>query len=250
MLCIVDSSLSEKWRQCIVASCGSLTRRVFSYEELLIKLDLAEDAAGRSKVLSEASDIQCNDHYTPGIIAGVFDRKGKMHMFNIMGKEVDIRYLRKNMVFRSKELVTGCSKLEVPDCFKTLANVNIAPACRIDEVVVPDSVKSLHVNVFFRCSFKKVCLPSSLKLIPTGAFYECERLEEVEIPAGIERIERDAFLHCKSLKRVKIAGSAKDANIASTAFYGCSSLTYDGIEVYNADEATSEAVKHMIIGLT
>lgn len=77
------------------------TRRSFTYDELLIKLGLAEDAAGRSQVLSEASDIHCDDYCTPGVIAGVFDRKGKMHMFNNMGKEVDIRYLRKNMIFKS-----------------------------------------------------------------------------------------------------------------------------------------------------
>lgn len=237
---------------------GSL-RSVFSYDELLIKLDLAEDAAGRSKVLSEASDIWCDDYFTPGMIAGVFDHKGKLHMFNNMGKEVDTRYLRKNMIFRSSLLVNNCSKIEVPDCFKRLDCVTTMSYCKIDEIVIPASVKSLSTGVFRCCSFKKVCLPPSLTRIPSYAFHKCECLEEVEIPASVEVIECGAFLSCKALKRVKIAGSTQvfagstevlsknETSLFPSAFDRCASLTYDGIEVYNANEATSKALKHQIL---
>lgn len=126
--------------------------------------------------------------------------------------------------------------------------------CKIDEIVIPDSVKSLATSAFRYCSFKKICLPSSLKSIPKYTFYNCECLEEIEIPASVEVIDYGAFLGCKALKRVKIAGStrvlgkSKSAPVlVSPAFDGCSSLTYDGIEVYNADEATSKAMKHKIL---
>jgi len=97
----------------------------------------------------------------------------------------------------------GCSKLE---------NVNL-----------PDNMRSLDVNMFRGCSsLKTVYIPSGVTIIGSYAFWGCSSLESIVLPENVIEIGSLAFCNCTSLEEFAIPSSV---NIISDGmFMGCSSL--------------------------
>ena len=92
----------------------------------------------------------------------------------------------------------------------------------IEEVVLPDTVKTIDYNGFANNLFvKKIYAPSVLD-IGSGAFYNCKALEYIYCP-NILYIERESFAYCVSLKSFDFGNAL---SIDDQAFYNCTSLTY------------------------
>ena len=89
----------------------------------------------------------------------------------------------------------------------------------IEEVTIPESVKSIERLAFMNCScLKKVTLPSGLTSIGDGAFSNCGQLEEIKLPDALEEIGDQAFSGCILLKTLNLPESV--SRIGKGAFTG------------------------------
>ena len=75
----------------------------------------------------------------------------------------------------------------------------------IENIVIPDTIKTICHGAFHKCRMlKSVKLPQHLLYIDRNAFNSCTSLREIEIPSGVIHIEKGAFYDCKSLKKAII----------------------------------------------
>jgi len=66
----------------------------------------------------------------------------------------------------------------------------------IQELVLPSSVKELHMQAFMWNKLKKLVLNDGLREIDRNAFSDCKGLQEVFIPKSVYRIGINTFLGC------------------------------------------------------
>ena len=77
---------------------------------------------------------------------------------------------------------------------------NIFSNCPIEEIILPDSVKSVYGLCFFCKKLKKVRLPQGLEEIGYQAFYGCYALEEIEnFFPSVQNVDENAFYGCNLL---------------------------------------------------
>lgn len=94
----------------------------------------------------------------------------------------------------------------------------------MEEIIIPDSVKSIGNSAFFQCGrLKAVRLPEGLKEISNMLFAHCVSLESITIPDGVERIEDSAFYNCSKLAEITIPASVN--HISADTFEACGKLT-------------------------
>ena len=94
----------------------------------------------------------------------------------------------------------------------------------MEEIIIPDSVKSIGGSAFFQCGkLKTVRLPEGLTEISNTMFSQCASLERITIPDGVESIEDGAFYNCGNLTEIVIPASV--THIDADAFEGCNKLT-------------------------
>lgn len=96
------------------------------------------------------------------------------------------------------------------------------------EVVIPEKINSLPIEVIAKEAFKNtnitsVTIPDSVLYINEKAFFECKNLEEVNFGNGITFIGESAFSNCTALKKIILP--EKLEVLESNAFLGCTSAT-------------------------
>lgn len=70
----------------------------------------------------------------------------------------------------------------------------------IEEISIPETVKSIGEYVFYNCgNLKKVKLSSALTYIGNWAFDDCNGLESLTIPNKVREISDTAFVRCRNL---------------------------------------------------
>ena len=94
---------------------------------------------------------------------------------------------------------------------------------RVQEIILPDTVRSIGGYAFYGTAIDSITLPGELATIGEYAFAHCESLREIELPEGVESIGEGAFKGCTSLNRVKAQGIAI-TEIPQYAFKDCESL--------------------------
>lgn len=139
----------------------------------------------------------------------------------------------------------------LPSTLEEIGIEGLACLTRIEEIVLPESVKVLGKGAFDGCArLKRVNLPYGITEIPSYCFQDCD-LEEIEIPESVEKIGSYAFSGgsylvrsftshstesgtlitetnssyiqlMQSLKKIVIPDSVKI--IEKRAFQGCSNL--------------------------
>lgn len=92
----------------------------------------------------------------------------------------------------------------------------------IDEVVIPNSVKSIGYEAFYGMDFTSIVIPDSVTSIGNWAFQNCYNLKSVRIPNGVKIIGFGTFCGCESLEEVIIPNSV--THIGFDAFDYCDSL--------------------------
>ena len=91
---------------------------------------------------------------------------------------------------------------------------------KIEEIVLPPSVKSLGQCAFMYCtSLKSINLPKTQKTLPVSFFEGCTALEKIELPETLTTISQDAFYGCTKLSDVTLHEGL--TTIAQRAFYNC-----------------------------
>ena len=84
--------------------------------------------------------------------------------------------------------------VEVLDGTKTIFK-NAFAQCNVEEVIFPDSLKTIGEMAFTNCEMlKNVKFGNGLKVIDTSAFAWCHNLKHIELPSSLEYIDRSAFL--------------------------------------------------------
>lgn len=83
----------------------------------------------------------------------------------------------------------------------------------IDEIVLPETIKTIHDDAFFDCyEIKRINIPKSVQYIGSQAFWGMDELEELSITTSIRYIGNHAFCNCGKLT---LTVSCKDTDIPS-----------------------------------
>lgn len=93
---------------------------------------------------------------------------------------------------------------------------------RLQQVVLPERLKSIGRQAFFACDSLQGVLriPPTVREVGTAAFSGCARLTEISLPAdSLQRIGDFAFSRLTSLRRVRV-GAVRPPVCAPTAFEG------------------------------
>ncbi len=121
----------------------------------------------------------------------------------------------------------------VPDGVKELQSGCFYGARKLENVTLPDSLKTMGYSVFDSCgSLKSITIPDGVKKIAEYAFEYDLALESITLPASLTSIGWSAFDGCDSLSSIYFGGSAaqwervtidpswNDPLFAATVYYG------------------------------
>lgn len=124
--------------------------------------------------------------------------------------------------FINNKQITKCDLTGVTDWgTPTLPNAAFANCTALQEVMLPDDMKTIGSSVFSGCSALIKVNLSQVTWINLNAFYECTSLEML-ILDNVTEIGREAFYGCTSLKTLKIPKCTRFGNYIVT---GCKVLT-------------------------
>ena len=98
---------------------------------------------------------------------------------------------------------------------------------RIENLIIPDSVKFLDGSAFEVSKLKTIVLSKGMTEIASHTFYNCSNLSLVKLQQGMKRIGQEAFQSCINLENITIPGSVTD--IEEGAFRGCDKLMIYGV---------------------
>lgn len=121
----------------------------------------------------------------------------------------------------------GMKKAVIDDITEEIAEAAFM-GCRVEEVVMPDSVKMICNEAFSCCKYlKKINLSKNLQkttnqLGNNACFKKCESLKSIEIPAGIKGIPTMMFFGCSELSEVVFHDGLEV--IGASAFASCRNL--------------------------
>lgn len=107
---------------------------------------------------------------------------------------------------------------------KAIAQYAFAGSCNLQNVSIPNSVKSIGAGAFSCCeALQTVTLPNSIIELPEELFLECTMLTEADIPQSVTKIGARAFSSCAGLKSVSIPSGIRE--IGEEAFCSCGSVS-------------------------
>ena len=149
---------------------------------------------------------------------------------NLKSVEVDpanpVYEMRDNLLVGKKDktllyyLDNGKDTLEIPEGIEAIQDSAFTGNKTLKEIIIPDTVKTIH-RAFFECTaLKNIRLPEGMKVIETLAFAHCRLLKSITVPESVKSIHSDAFYDCVTLAEVIIPGSA--TSIDKDAFKDCS----------------------------
>lgn len=117
---------------------------------------------------------------------------------------------------------TSIENLVIPNHIKSIEVSAFARADNLKTVVIPNSVKELSMSAFQSCGLESITIPGSIKKIEDNAFHGCYNLESVILEQGVEEIGCHAFNSCLKLKSISLPEGLK--TIRAEAFVDCVDL--------------------------
>ena len=118
------------------------------------------------------------------------------------------------------------SKIYILDGMTEIAARAFKGELTLEEIDIPNSVKSIGDNAFYNCDvLTNVSFGENSKLNSIGddAFSGCDKLKNITIPSNVNSIGEYAFSFCEGLTNIVIPSSVK--TIGERAFCGCYKLT-------------------------
>ncbi|MDE7442860.1 MAG: leucine-rich repeat domain-containing protein, partial [Muribaculaceae bacterium] len=121
----------------------------------------------------------------------------------------------------------GCSKINeiiLPASLKSIGNYAFYNCSRLEKIQLPSDLNTMGIGAFWRCRLlTSIKIPEGITKIANQAFYGCEYLTSVELPSSLTAIGSEVFKNCSNLKHIMIPDSV--TNIDYGVFSGCSSLS-------------------------
>ena len=117
-------------------------------------------------------------------------------------------------------------KITVAEGNETLGDLFAYKDCNLEEVVLPDSLKTLSKEAVANCNIlTEISIPQGVTGIEEYAFSNCHNLNNMVIPEGVTTIETYAFSSMESLTDIVFLGDI--AEIKKNAFnmtYGLTNM--------------------------
>lgn len=173
--------------------------------------------------------------------------------------------------------------LEIPSGVTYLPGCVFQSCTGIEEVIIPDSVKSISSKAFYNCKFKRLTIPASVSLSSNSCFENCTQITyvmitgsgtmkdwqntnapwyysrgsllTVEIENGVTSISPKAFYNCSKLKQISIPNTV--TSIGRSAFCYCDSLKevvfngsksqWKGITIYENNNPLNKNIINCLI---
>ena len=115
---------------------------------------------------------------------------------------------------------TKKKSLRVPDTVRIISE-DAFGSCKIESVVLPDSITKIERYAFAECkNLKSVKFSRNITDVGEYAFMNCSGLTSVSIPGGV--VGPGMFMHCENLSSVNIGYGV--SQIKDAAFYFCSKI--------------------------
>lgn len=119
-------------------------------------------------------------------------------------------------------------KLVIPDTYEgksvsTIKSGVFEANSQLEEIVVPESVKTIESRAFYGCENLVTLDLGSVERIGEEAFANCSNLQEVFIPESVKELGNSAFSNCAKLNTVIFnAAECQDLTSSANIFMGCS----------------------------
>jgi hypothetical protein len=102
------------------------------------------------------------------------------------------------------KLIFGCKNTIIPITITTIGN-NAFECCELNEIVIPNTIKSIESWAFSYCEdLESITFPSSLTSIDTSAFFRCKNLTTLIFTNSVEKIGFQAFYGCEAIEQIII----------------------------------------------
>lgn len=115
-----------------------------------------------------------------------------------------------NFTIIDKKLIVSHGETEITyrDILNATANYDIDED--IDEIVLPDTIKTIHEDAFFDFyKIKRINIPANVQYIGAQAFWGLDNLEELTLPITVQFVGKHAFCNCGELT-LTVLGSSGD----------------------------------------
>ncbi len=115
----------------------------------------------------------------------------------------------------------------------------------INDVIIPNTVKSINAYAFYDASITSVEIPSSVETIGGGIFEYCDQLKTIKFHEGLKSIGNDAFHGCTALENLKLPDGLVELG---AAFYQCTGLK--SVEIPNSVTTAKYGYSGVFTGCT
>lgn len=85
------------------------------------------------------------------------------------------------------------TSVTIPNTVATIDEYAFNACTNLENVNIPDSVKTIGKRAFYGTNLKSVTIPNGVTSIGNEAFSNCKSLEEVQIPSSVKTIGANAF---------------------------------------------------------
>lgn len=110
---------------------------------------------------------------------------------------------------------------QIPNSVTKIASFAFKECSKVQNIVMPDTVKIIKHRAFCDSSIHKINLSRNLEMMEESAF-EGSDITEITIPSKLKEIPKSCFCYCKKLKKVTIQQGVK--KIVYHAFLDCPKL--------------------------
>ncbi len=110
-------------------------------------------------------------------------------------------------VYMSEKVFAECHSLEsvtYKGNMDTLPAYTFFGCFSLRSPAFPPGVRLIEKRAFAACRFENVVIPNTVRTIGSGTFQSCSQLQKVTIPDSVEEIGCNVFSCCDSLKEIEI----------------------------------------------
>lgn len=137
-------------------------------------------------------------------------------------QQIDLPETLKKINGRAFANCTSLQSIFIPNSVSQWGD-NIFNSCYwLSSVNIPTGVTSIPDGTFYNCNLQEVVIPDNIKSIGYRAFYSNDYLTRVHLSEGLTTIGESAFSDCWSLDSLKMPSTL--TSLDSWAFSNCSSL--------------------------